>query len=98
MYSIWFGDDVIRFAPASRLQCKRPTEDPWRNVQHKSTAYGLATSFRPCCGVAKSVRNFDATYHDVTPIKLDLRPHYDCVVRTQKSTSSRDLGASLAST
>ena len=33
--------------------------------------------FRSCCGVAKSVRDFDATYHDVTPIKLDSIPHYE---------------------
>ena len=37
-----------------------------RNVQHK-LVWRLCNLFRPCCGVAKSVRNFDATYHDVTP-------------------------------
>ena len=34
-------------------------------------------SFRPCYEMAKSVHNFDAIYHDVTPIKLDSRPHYE---------------------
>ena len=53
-----------------------------RNIQHK-LVWGWCNSFPPCCGVAKSARNFDATYHDVTPIKLDSRQHYDCVLRTQ---------------
>ena len=52
-----------------------------RNAQHM--VGDDVISFHPCCGVAKSVRNFDATYHDVTPVKLDSRPHYDCVLRTQ---------------
>ena len=37
-----------------------------RNVQHK-LVWRWCNSFRPCCGVDKLVRNFDATYHDVTP-------------------------------
>ena len=47
-------------------------------------------SFRPCYGVAKSVHNFDATYHDVTPIKLDSRPHYELRSANAITCISRD--------
>ena len=38
-------------------------------------------------GVAKSVHNFDAAYHDVTPIKLNSRPHYE--LRSTNANSAR---------
>ena len=51
-----------------------------RNVQHKLV---WRIRFAPAAGVAKSVRSFDATNHDVTIIKLDSRRHYDYVLRPQ---------------
>ena len=68
------------------------------NVQHKSTAshskemystnlqhmvWRIVSFFSPLLRGGQIGKNFDATYHDVTAVKLDSRPHYDCVLRTQ---------------
>jgi len=72
---------------------KRSTDSTYRQAaqtregkRETDKAYGrfAMTSFAPeeftpeeFFGGAKFVRNFDTAYHDVTPIKLDSRPHYE---------------------
>ena len=46
---------------------QRPALYKTKTPQSKELVWRWCNSFRPCCGVAKSVRNFDATYHDITP-------------------------------